>query len=268
MRFFHVPDLNGIGSATFEERESSRLRQSVEGGACGIKVWKNLGLWQRDVDGELLRVSDGRLGWLWRRAADLGLPVAIHVGDAEAFFEPLDERNERIEELERHPDYWFGDRSKYPPLESIHEDLVQVIADNPETRFVAVHFGCFIQFERLHALLMRFPNLSVDTAARIADLGRERDRDAVLRIFHDHGDRVVFGTDIIRCTRECMPDVTPEDPYLRGYFQLHFDFFQSDEPVPSPLPFQGSWPVRGLGLDGGVTERLFYENAARLLRLG
>ncbi|GAA3924550.1 hypothetical protein GCM10023085_02370 [Actinomadura viridis] len=267
MRFFYKPDLAGIGSEDFAERGVAAFRRAVRAGACGLKVWKNLGLWLRDTDGELVRVCDDRLGWLWRTAAALGLPVAIHVGDAPAFFQPLDDRNERRHELEIHPEYWYGDRSRYPALESIHDDLVRLIEGHPETRFVAVHFGSFLEFDRLHGLLTRYPNLSVDTAARIADLGRERDRDAVLRIFRDHEDRILFGTDIIRSAAESMPEVSTGDPLLENYLRLHVTFFESTEPIPSPLPFQGSWPLRGLGLPAAATEKLFYRNAARLLRL-
>ena len=42
-------------------------------------------------------------------AGELGLPIVIHVADPVAFFEPVDARNERLEELLAHPEWSFAD---------------------------------------------------------------------------------------------------------------------------------------------------------------
>ena len=57
---------------------------------------------------------------LGRRRPTLGVPVTIHVADPIAFFDPLDERNERLEELLANPDWWFGDRDRFPTFERAH----------------------------------------------------------------------------------------------------------------------------------------------------
>jgi predicted TIM-barrel fold metal-dependent hydrolase len=60
-----------------------------------LKIWKNLGLHVYDRDERLVKVDDVRLDTIWQTAADLHLPVMIHVGDPVAFFDPVDEHNER-----------------------------------------------------------------------------------------------------------------------------------------------------------------------------
>ena len=96
----------------FGESEAARLRDSVARGARGLKVWKTVGLGARDPAGRLVMPDDPRLDPIWSAAADLGIPVLIHIADPVAFFEPLDATNERWEELHGHPDWHF-----WPPMD-------------------------------------------------------------------------------------------------------------------------------------------------------
>ena len=70
---------------------AAQLREAVDGGARGLKVWKNLGLHLRDDDGALIAPDDEWLSPLWEAAADVGIPVLIHTGDPLAFFDPMDD---------------------------------------------------------------------------------------------------------------------------------------------------------------------------------
>jgi hypothetical protein len=49
-------------------------------------------------------VDDAHLVQIWEGAGELGLLVVILVADPVAFFDPVDETNERWEELGRCPD--------------------------------------------------------------------------------------------------------------------------------------------------------------------
>ncbi len=89
----------------FGAEEARRLREAGAGGARGLKVWKTLGLRARDRTGALVAVDDPRLDEVWAAAADMAVPVTIHVADPIAFFRPLDAANERWEELHEHPDW-------------------------------------------------------------------------------------------------------------------------------------------------------------------
>jgi len=91
----------------FPEWAASRLRVQKERGAEGLKVWKELGLHVRDHTGQLVHVDDSRLDPIWQTAGELGLPVVIHVADPVAFFDPVDETNERWEELQAYPVWAF-----------------------------------------------------------------------------------------------------------------------------------------------------------------
>jgi hypothetical protein len=262
----HVPDLSAVGTRDFERVLERDLRVAAGHGAVGVKVWKNLGLWLRDAAGRRVAVSDSRLEGLWLSAGELGLPVAIHTGDPPAFFAPLTDVNPRIRELRRHPDWWYGGGG-FPSLERLHEELEIVVDRHPGTRFVGLHFGCFMSWADVRRMLAAYPNYHVDTAAAIADMGRG-DVGEVRDLVMDFSDRVIFGTDLLRTEVIEMPDLGPDRWELRDYFERHWRFYETAEPgLEHPMPDQGDWTVTGIDLPDDVLARLYVENARAVFRL-
>ena len=262
----HVPDLSAVGAPGFERALERDLRIAAEHGAVGVKVWKNLGLWLRDATGRRLAASDPRLDVLWASAGELGLPVAIHTGDPPAFFAPLTDANPRIEELRKHPDWWYGGGG-FPSLGRLHEELELVVARHPATRFIGLHFGSFMSWADVRRMLAAYPNYHVDTAAAIADMGAG-DVGDVRDIVVTYRDRIIFGTDLLRTRAIEMPDLGRARWSLREYFERHWQFFETSEPgLEHPMPDQGAWTVTGLDLPDDVLERLYLENARAVFRL-
>jgi amidohydrolase family protein len=262
----HVPDLSTVGAPGFERELERGVRVAAAHGAVGVKVWKNLGLWLRDASGRRVGVSDPRLAGLWATAGELGLPVAIHTGDPPAFFAALSDDNPRIAELRRHPDWWYGG-GEFPSLARLHEELELVVAQHSATRFIGVHFGCFMSWADVRRMLDAYPNYHVDTAAAIADMGAG-DVAAVRDIVLAHRQRVIFGTDLLRTQTIEMPDLGAERWSLRDYFERHWRFFETSEAgLEHPMPDQGAWSVTGLGLPADVLARLYVENARAVFRL-
>jgi hypothetical protein len=96
----------------------------------------------------------------------------MHVSDPEAFFRPVDCRNERWDELGHHPDWSFHGRD-FPS----HEDLMaardRVFARHSKVWFVGLHVGHDAEnLAFVGATLDRFPNFSVELGARIGELGQ------------------------------------------------------------------------------------------------
>ena len=256
----HVPDLSALDTL------ECGLREAARAGAVGVKVWKNLGLWLRDGAGRRLAITDPRLEPLWATAGELGLPIAIHTGDPPAFFEALTDDNPRVEELRKHPDWWYGG-GEFPSLERLHEELEIVVACNPRTRFVGLHFGCFMSWAEVRRMLATYPNYHVDTAAAIADMGRG-DVGEVRDIVVDFSDRVIFGTDLLRTEVIEMPDLGARRWDLREYFERHWRFYETGEAgLEHPMPAQGAWTVTGLDLPNEVLAPLYCDNARAVFRL-
>jgi predicted TIM-barrel fold metal-dependent hydrolase len=263
----HNPDLRGVGGPGCEAALERGLREAAEHGCVGVKVWKHLGLWIEDASGQRLAIDDARLDVLWEVAAELRLPVAIHVGDPPAFFAPLDDDNPRIEELRVHPEWWYGG-GDFPSLEQIHEELESVVASHPRTTFIGVHFGCFMAWRDVRRMLATYENYRVDTAAAIADMGAG-DVTEVREILTAFPDRAIFGTDLIRTRDFDMPHLGEEGRWaLADFFDAHWRFFETAASgLAHPLPAQGDWTVTGLDLPDDVLHRLYWHNAAEIFRL-
>lgn len=233
------------------------LDEAVARGARGVKVWKSLGLWVRDADGSLVLPDDPRVIEVLTHAGDLGLPVLIHTADPIAFFEPLDRHNERIDELGAQPDWWFGDRERFPTFDRLLDAHATLVLSCPDTTFIGAHVGCAAEdLDRVDRLLDAAPNYYVDTAGRMAELGRQPRR--VARFIAEHSDRVLFGTDIYPATAE--------------QYRLHFRFFETDDEgfgydPEDEVPAQGRWDVSALALDPEHLALVYSGNAKRILGL-
>lgn len=265
MALLHAPDLSGVGEPGFADALVAGVERAQLLGAAGIKVWKNLGLTLRDARGELVAVDDARLAPLWDAAARAGLPVAIHVGDPPGFFAPVEPSNERYLELREHPEYWFGDRTRFPALPQIHEQFERLVAGHPATTFVGLHFGCFMPPEDVARMLAEHPNYLVDTATRTFDLGREPLRSAALRIFARWPERIVFGTDLIRTGVYDLPADGGPRTDVRDFYAHHWRLFESDDrDIRRPFAFLPDEPLHGLALPPRTLRLLYHDNAARI----
>lgn len=246
----------------FGEVEAARLRDASAAGARGLKVWKLLGLRARDAAGRLVPVDDERLDPLWATAAELRLPVTIHVADPVAFFGPLDGNNERYEELREHPDWHFwpprdhggAETSGFPGFDELIDGLEAVIDRHPGTTFIGAHVGCAAEdLARVDRMLASYPNWNVDIAARIAELGRQpyTTRDFIIR----WADRVLFGTD-------AAPDPAAWAVYARFLETRDESFAYDTDGGPGS---QGRWRIHGLGLPEDVLRAVYSDNARRLI---
>jgi predicted TIM-barrel fold metal-dependent hydrolase len=244
--------------------QADEIAKAKAAGAVGVKVLKTLGLYLRDggSSGKLVRVDDPRFDPMWDACGRLGLPVAIHVGDPEAFFLPIDRFNERYEELHAHPDWSFHGKD-FPAFKEILDARDRVFARHPKTTFVALHVGHWAEnLAAVGEMLDKHRNVHVEIGARIGEIGRQPRTAA--RFFDRYQDRILFGTDAIPLGVETPQQVFGEDLYRIYYRCLetedeYFDY------APAPVPPQGRWRIYGLGLSEPILRKVYSQNAERVL---
>jgi len=238
----------------FGEWAAKRLREQVRWGAQGLKIWKNLGLKICDPEGNLVPVDDPRLDPVWGTAAELGIPVLIHIADPVAFFDPLDAHNERWEELTAHPD-WHFPSPPYPAFNTIMDQLANLVCRHPQTTFIGAHVGSYAEnLAWVTDLFDRAPNFYVDISARISELGRQPYTSR--RFFLDYADRILFGTDM-------GPNPDAYRPYYR-FLESEDEYFNYGT---GEIPGQGRWQIYGLHLPDEVLEKVYFKNAKKILGL-
>ncbi len=251
---FGTVDLSMFERLDFDAIVYRTLREGNRKGIRGIKIWKNLGLYLRDSNGVCIRPDDLRLAPVWQAAAEEGLPVLIHLADPKAFFDPVDCRNERYEELCAHPEWSFADQGFYS-FEALMEMQERLIADNPKTTFIVAHVGSHAEnLEEVGRCLSLYPNMYIDIADRIAELGRQpyTSRD----FLEKYADRVVFGTDT-------TPLRLGHHPFYYRFLETRDEYF-AYEPGDAP-PRQGRWRIYGIGLSDEALKKIYYRNAERIL---
>jgi predicted TIM-barrel fold metal-dependent hydrolase len=236
----------------FVEWAAERMREQARRGADGFKVWKMLGTSVRDHTGALVTVDDPRLDLLWRTAGELKLPVTFHVADPVAFFDRLDENNERWEELQANPDWQFPS-PPFPPFLEIVNGMANVVARHPATTFIGAHGGCYSEnLAWVADLFERCPNFFIDISARLNEFGRQPY--SARRFFLKYADRIFFGLDVYA------------DPEA---YQYYYRFLETEDEyfpyAPGEIPGQGRWRIYGIYLPEDVLARVYYQNAERIL---
>jgi len=236
----------------FAHRTAIALTAAKQKGASGLKLFKQFGLGYRNPDGSLIEIDDPRWDPIWRKCGELGLPIIIHTADPVAFFHSIDETNERWEELHRHPE-WSFPADTFPSRQSLLEARNRVIARHPKTIFIGAHMANNAEdLATVAGWLDAYPNLFVEFASRIGELGRQPY--TARRFMLEYSDRVLFGTD---------------GPWPETRVRLYWRFLETfDEYFPyseKEFPPQGLWNIYGLGLPENVLARVYHGNAVRII---
>jgi predicted TIM-barrel fold metal-dependent hydrolase len=249
---FAQMDWSKIDDANFSAEMVTQLDDAVKRGARGLKVLKDWGLGVKDKSGKFVPIDDPRMDPVWEECGRLGIPVAIHSTDPEAFFTPMDAKNERYEELMRNPSWSFYGGA-FPGKQQLLEERNRVVAKHPGTIFMALHVANWPEnLDGVSEWLRKYPNMYVELGAREAELGRQPRRAA--KFFAEFQDRILFGTD-----SEPVPEV------YANYFRW---LETQDEYFPySGYPGQGRWMIYGMGLPDAILEKVYHGNAEKIFSM-
>jgi predicted TIM-barrel fold metal-dependent hydrolase len=260
---FTEPAWTLTADADYPKKQADLIEDAHRSGARGLKVLKTLGLNLREkvTEGPLVHLDDKRFDPMWDAAGALKMPIAIHTSDPEAFFLPIDRYNERYEELHAHPDWSFHGKD-FPSNRELQEARRNVMRRHPRTQFVCLHTADAEDLEYVSQCLDAHPNMHVDIAARIGELGRQPR--AAKKFIDRYQDRVVFGTD----ASPNSPSV-PQQLFGDALYEIYFRFLETEDEyfpyAPAAKPPQGRWNIYGLGLSDGVLRKVNTGNATRLL---
>ena len=241
-------DFNSIDVENHVENQVNVIRGAVAKGAIGLKVYKGLGLTNKDSKGNRVAVDDKRLGPIWEVCGELGIPVLIHSADPFQFWQDKDGQNERWFELKEKPNRYYGDSDFIPPFEDIIKEQHTIFERHKKTTFINAHLGWMgNDLKRLGEHLDRYPNVVTEFGAVIAELGRQPK--TARQFFIDYQDRIMFG----------------KDSYNKEEFYTYFRVLESDDEYFSYFRKRHAfWKMYGLNLPDEVLKKVYYENALKL----
>jgi predicted TIM-barrel fold metal-dependent hydrolase len=241
-------DFEGAGGKGWIEKTVIQLEDDVNAGAVGLKVYKSLGLRNKDVDGKRLAIDDTRLDPIWEKCGELGIPVLIHSADPKPFWDNFDGDNERWLELKTRPNRKRGVDNP-APWEQIIKEQHNMFKKHKNTTFINAHMGWFANdLAHLGELLDEMPNMNVGIGAIIAELGRQPR--FAKAFFEKYQDRILFGKDSWQ----------PEE------FPTYFRVLESDdEYFPYHKKYHAFWFMYGLDLSDEVLKKVYYKNALRIV---
>ncbi|MFL2609928.1 MAG: amidohydrolase family protein [Flavobacteriaceae bacterium] len=241
-------DFNSIDLENHIENQVSIIRDAVAKGAIGLKVYKSLGLTNKDSKGNRVAVDDERLGPIWEVCGELGIPVLIHSADPFQFWQDKDGQNERWFELKEKPNRYYGDSDFIPPFEDIIKEQHTIFERHKKTTFINAHLGWMgNDLKRLGEHLDRYPNVVTEFGAVIAELGRQPK--TARQFFIDYQDRIMFG----------------KDSYNKEEFYTYFRVLESDDEYFSYFRKRHAfWKMYGLNLPDEVLKKVYYKNALKL----
>jgi uncharacterized protein len=241
-------DFEKLDDAGWPQDALSLLEEGVKQGVKGLKVYKGLGLTDKDNDGKRIAIDDKRLDPIWAKCGELGIPILIHSGEPNSFWNPKNKHNERWLELKQEPGRYRNPET-YPSFEEIMAEQHRVFRKHPQTKFINAHLGWFgNDLERLGKLFDELPNVYTELGAVLAELGRQPKFARAWMI--QFQDRVMFGKDTYK----------KEEYYT--YFRVletgdeYFDYYRKRH---------AHWKMYGLELPDSVLRKVYYENALRVI---
>lgn len=255
--------MKGFGTEGWAGRVDAGLAADVASGARAVKVWKNIGMVERDADGKLVMLDDPRLAPVAEQVEKLGVPLIAHQGEPYNCWLPLEQMttdNDR-EYFRNHPEYHMYLHPEMPGYEDLMGARDRFVAAHPQLAFVGAHLASLeYDVDRIAAFLDRFPNASVDLAARMSQVQYQsvRDREKVRDFFIRYQDRLLYGTDLTfgpdadpaQFRQEAHAAWTADWRYLATDESQRVDMINADVP--------------GLALPRAVIDKIYFANAVRV----
>lgn len=237
------------------------LDSTFEEGAIGIKVWKNIGMVLQDSNGAFVMLDDPRLDGIFDYLEQEQKIVIGHLGEPLNCWLPLEEMTTNNDQsyFSEHPEYHMY---KHPELPSYQDQMKardNRLDRHPRLRFIGAHMASIEwSVDTLGAWLDRYPNASIDLAARMGQVFYQtrENPEKVRDFFIQHQDQIMYATDM-GDRGQTVSDNLPtrmQETWLRDW-----QYFTTDDQMKSDL-IDGEF--QGIQLPSAVVDKIFFANAA------
>ena len=255
--------LNGWNNSDWSDKAISQLKSDFDLGAVSVKTWKNIGMEAKDKDGNLIFIDDPKFDPIFKFIKDQSKVLMSHAGEPKNCWLPLDSMtvNNDRNYFKEHPEYHMHLHPELPSYEDqiMHRD--NMLVKNPDLTFIGVHIASLEwSVDKAAKFLDRFPNASVDLAARISNTQyqSQKNRKKVRNFFIKYQDRILYGTDL---TEGETTNAIGLEKNIMEVWQSDWKYFNTDEMITVP---QLDKPVQGLALPKEVVDKIYHLNAEKI----
>jgi predicted TIM-barrel fold metal-dependent hydrolase len=271
--FLTTFSMQGFGGPNWTADTIRHIDAEIAQGAVGVKVWKNIGMVEKDAQGKLIMLDDPRFDGVMNHLQTRGIPLVAHQAEPKNCWLPLEAmttENDRSY-FRDHPEYYMYLHPEQPSYESLMAARDRFVARHPKLIFIGAHLASLEwSVDRLAKFFDAYPNATADLAARMTQVQFQSyaDREKVRRFFIKYQDRLLYGTDLTE--EPPNPHERAQNPPSDGTpFDLEADgFWRSDWLYLATAQVQHidaiKADVQGLALPRSVIDKIYYSNARRV----
>ncbi len=254
------------GTDVWSRNAIAHLEKNIIPGAITVKLWKNIGMTERDRSGKFIMIDDPELKPVIDFIISKNLPITGHLGEPKNCWLPLDMMTVSGDSsyFAQNPQYHMFLHPEYPSYEQQIDARDHLLKLHPDLKFIGCHLGSLEwNVDELAKRLDMYPNMAVDMAARICHLQYQsaKDRKRVRDFIIKYQDRLLYGTDL---SDNDNSDGTELTSWIHDTWFDDWKYFTSDEMMVSDK-FRGSF--EGLKLPREVIRKIYYDNAISWYKL-
>jgi predicted TIM-barrel fold metal-dependent hydrolase len=265
--------MQGFGGPNWTADTIRHIDSEIARGAVGVKVWKNIGMVERDAQHKLIMLDDPRFDGVMSHLEEKGIPLVAHQAEPKNCWLPLDQmttENDRSY-FREHPEYYMFLHPEQPSYESLMAARDRFVARHPKLIFIGAHLASLEwSVDEIAQFFDAYPNAVADMAARMTQVQfqSKTDREKVRRFILKYQDRLLYGTDLTE--EPPNPHERAQNPPIDGTpFDVEADgFWRSDWVYLATADVQHidaiKADVKGLALPKTVIDKIYYSNAHRV----
>lgn len=255
--------VNGFEQPGWKDSVMNYLKESFDKGAVGVKVWKNIGMGEKDRFGKDIFIDDPVfspvLSWLQKT----DMPLTGHIGEPKSCWLPLEKMvmTGDVNYYSKNPEYHMYLFPESPDYETQIEHRDSMLQLFPGLVFVGAHLASLEwSIDELAKRLDAYPLMSVDLAERIWYLQYQsvENFEKVYDFVIKYQDRLLYGTDIIIDDTQNQEEErkNAHDLWMRDWL-----YFTTSDLMTSPALPQEFY---GLHLPKSVVDKIYSKNAERI----
>lgn len=255
--------MKGFGTDGWAGKTNAALDAEFQQGALAVKVWKNVGMVERDAAGQLIFIDDKGFDPVFDHLAAKGVPLIAHQAEPYNCWLPVEQMTTKNDKayFSAHPEYHMYLHPEMPRYEALMAKRDAMVSAHPKLAFVGAHMASLEwSTDEAAKFLDAHPNAVIELAARMAQVQHQSVRDyaKVRAFFITYQDRILYGTDL---TLNPGDDAQAFKTAAHAYWTSDWTYLATGQ---TQRVDDIDADARGLALPKSVIDKIYYSNARRV----